>query len=176
MIYAKQPGAVPLGRPHSLGQYLAENGKMFDATTGVTTIATAAENDFVYLKNPTGSGKILRLNVAILTISATSNKSSFFRYYRNPTVTANGTALTINNRKSGGQASVMQVYKLPTISAKGNIFEIKNVGISSVVNNFNLEVMLNEGDSILISTQPSSTNMDTAVSLVWAEVNPTTLI
>jgi len=52
MIYAKQPGAVPLGRPHSLGQYLAEQGKVFDTTSGVDLITASAETDFILIKNP----------------------------------------------------------------------------------------------------------------------------
>jgi len=174
-IFTKQPGSVPMGRPYSLGQYLAENGKVYQVTSGVVTVSAAAQTDFALIKNPTGSGKVLRLNVSILTISAV-NKSSFFRFYRNPTTTSNGTALSIFNRKQGGAATAMQAFHTPTISSRGNLFEVKNVGTSALVNNFNLELMINAGDSILVTAEPSSTNIPHAVSFVWAEVDPTTLI
>jgi len=101
-----------------------ENSKGFGVISEVLPIA-ATETAVFLIKNPTGSGKKFKITNLILGISpsvgsATGN-NSIFRLYLDPTITTNGTALTINNlySQTSPPASVMAAFSSPTIAVNG---------------------------------------------------------
>lgn len=101
-----------------------ENSKGFSVVSEVLPLA-ATETAVFLVKNPSGSGKKLKLNLMLLGLlqsvgSATGNQDAF-RLYLDPTITANGTALTINNlySQTGAPATVMTAFFSPTVTANG---------------------------------------------------------
>jgi hypothetical protein len=99
-------------------------GRGFSVVSEVLPLA-ATETPVFLIKNPNGSGKKLKVSLLILGISpsvgsATGN-TDLFRLYADPTITTNGTALTINNldTQTGPPASSMTAFFSPTIASNG---------------------------------------------------------
>jgi hypothetical protein len=99
-------------------------GKGFGTVSEVLPVS-AGETPVFLIKNPNGSGKKLKVSLLILGISpsvgsATGN-TDLFRLYADPTITTNGTALTISNldTQTGPPTSVMTAFFSPTVSANG---------------------------------------------------------
>src|SRR5688572_21991043 len=78
---------------------------------------TTGEVPRLLLTNPSTSKRRLRI-YKIKEGVTTSTGNCIFRYYKNPTVTSNGTPMTINNLliKSDAPSSSMLAYVSPTIS------------------------------------------------------------
>jgi hypothetical protein len=99
-------------------------GKGFSVVSEVLPGA-ATETPVFLIKNPVGSGKKMKVSLLIFGISpsvgsATGN-TDLFRLYADPTITTNGTALTINNldTQTGPPASAMTAFSSPTVTANG---------------------------------------------------------
>jgi hypothetical protein len=114
-------GSITTGDVRALD---VENNKGFSVVAEVLPIATT-ETPIFLLKNPNASGVTLKVMQFILGLlasvgSATGN-NAILRLYLDPTITANGTALTISNlaSKTGVPASVMTAFSSPTITANG---------------------------------------------------------
>lgn len=152
----------------SFGQILAEQGKMFTATTNAVAVSGTGEVDFLLLNNPAGSGKTLLVNLFLPSLESTVFASTF-RVYKDPVITNNGIALTITNRKNGGPASVMQAFRQPVISNRGTLLYMQST-VETINFNMNMEMHINPGESCLITADPTSNNTNHIVTAVWAEV------
>ena len=136
------------------------------------TPTAASETDVILIKNPTGSGKKLYLDLfEILGLSA--DFSSIIRIYSGPTITANGTAITIKNGNVGSAVtSVMNAYKLPSISARGSLLYtgsfLKAVTASWFIE-FAGRLLWNANHNMLITFEHSATSRDAVISAIWRE-------
>ena len=113
------PALLPNGAIPTLEQIYAQWGKMWNVTTDLYTPAGTTEAGMMLIVNPSGSGKILKIKKFYFSTLGGNNQTSY-KFYIDPTITANGTALTAVGRRQIGQATLLSgVYLNPTISAFG---------------------------------------------------------
>ena len=154
-------------------------GNGYICSLNVLTIASSAtETPVMYIVNPSSnsnqgaSGQSLGLFLTTKKMSEASNVASattIFKYYGNPTVTVNGSALTINSlRPALGTSSKMNAYKSPSVSDNGTFiaaFAVNYQQIDSQVLN-----ILDPGTSTLITANSDTANTEIILELVWFEI------
>lgn len=147
------------------------DGRGYAATTNVLTLATNPEQTFVLFKNPSGSGKLVR--VWRIIFGTSSNKPNVFRIYRNATVTAVGTALAVNNLKLGGTANSGLVYKIPTTTSFGTLLTpiilLGSPAGSTLVVDFDLSGYITANENLLITIDPTDISLSFFVTVYWVE-------
>lgn len=139
-------------------------------------LATSTEVNAILITNPSTSGKkfVFRHVKSFLTNSTACG--AILRRYKNPTITLNGTSQTIVNGWFGSStASLMQIYSLPTISVKGTLFTsclagspLSGTGL--YVDDYHEDIVLEPGNSVLITGQPDGTNRTLNFSMTWLEI------
>lgn len=154
-----------------LWQYYALYGQNFAFVTTFITISGQLETDFVLFRNPSGSGKIIRLH----DIDYIYNKGAgigIVRIYLNPTITSDGTPLNINNKYINYPNSpIAQAYLSPITTAKGTIrktFGQSAVGTYSEEQHLGLIMPANS--TLLLTVQPAANNTDHSMYMDWSEV------
>lgn len=145
------------------------NGMGYVATSNGISIAGVAEVPFFLLKNPNGSGKTVRFSVVELGVEASTAFPSVFRIYRNPTITSNGTSVTINNLLNGGAASAITTFKQPTISANGTVLMASVVPATAKLM-FDQGLTISANENLLVTAEPSQTNNQHFFVAYWEEV------
>ena len=111
------------------------SGTAFIADSGENSISGTSEHDYLILKNPSGSGRRLLITHYVLGVDSTLARTTW-RVYASPTVTADGTSITVNNTyaKSSPESAVAEAYRDPTISARGALMTLKlSTGIIPVI-------------------------------------------
>ena len=150
-------------------QRMARQGKGFTTVTGFVSVA-ATETDFMLIRNPANSGRLVLLKEFGMTIGATATQQSIFRFYRAPTVTGIGTPLTVNKVLSTGTTvSVVLAYQAPTISARGTLIQAFGVDFSTLVRDQDLARFIAPGADVLITIDPDIASVDHNIVAVWAE-------
>jgi hypothetical protein len=151
-------------------QYLVKNGLAFSTITNFVTISGQLETDFILMLNPNASGKTVYFNDIIYTYNKGSG-ISIVKFYRNPTITTNGTSQTINKKLlSQSASSVCSVYYAPTISNRGTLREIVGQSaVGSFIFEPHLGKCLEANESLLISITPAANNTDHSVYFDWGE-------
>lgn len=146
-------------------------GKGFTSITGFTTISNALENNFMLLRNPANSGKLVRLKDFLFTIGATNAQRSVFRIYRSPVITSLGTPLTIHKILSTQpNSSVCTSYQQPTISNRGTIIAINTIDFNTLKRDLDLSRYLTPGGDILITVQANTSGLEHNVTINWLEI------
>jgi hypothetical protein len=159
--------------PQTYVQNLYNIGQGFHVATNTITVSGTGENAFFYLTNPNASGKTVRITDIIIGVDKGALfVVSQFRFYRDPTITVNGTALTISKaKKSQSAASVCSAYSSPTASANGTLFKLMQV--TSGLNNYEcveMEIIIEANEKLLITVQGGTTNSVHSVSISFVEV------
>lgn len=149
---------------------LVQSKQSFTVTTELTTISSSNETALLYLKNPSASNKII-LTSHFKHGTDSSNVRSVVRIYFNPTVTANGTALTIINTyvAASPPASGMEVYKLPTVTDNGTILNLDIAPANVSSKGLNRFYFVDPGNTILATVTNSSANAKTFSDVYWVE-------
>ena len=156
----------------SLWQDMSRQGFGFTTITGFVTIAGTSETDFMLMRNPAGSGVLVRLKEFLMTIGGTSAQRSIFRFYRSPTITSVGTPITVSKVLSTGtNTSEVLSYQTPTISSRGFLIQLFSVDFNTVIRDQDLARYLIEGGDLLITVQGSVTNLEHNLVAVWVEEN-----
>lgn len=160
------------GNGTDLWQIETFNGKGFAVSTPVLAISSVNEFDFFLLKNPSGSGKLMRLKEIVMSLHETSGSFSSIKIWRDPTITSDGTALMIFKVKSDQTAtSVAQAFQAPTISSRGTLVNtIQLTGGGSFIRELDLSRYLVDGKNLLISIDPSGINQQHTITMAWLEV------
>lgn len=145
-------------------------GMSFNATTDTVTIVTNnTETPFAYVTNPSASGKTLK--IYLISFGAPSTGSVVYRTYVNPTVTANGTALTIiGGRVTGQNASVASAFKSPTVSANGTLLSVHRQNLNQdllVIRDYDL--FIEPGGSMLVTATVNTNNTAIHLDAEWKE-------
>lgn len=148
------------------------NGQIFYASLSSYNLASAGSNNPIFLlRNPADSGKTIYI-FSVSSNCRVTNVQVTFLLFKNPTITANGTAFTpVNANFGSSNASVMGVYTASTISASGTLIIADQVGQNTNSSNMILieRIALVPGNDILIAGDPFSNNRAIVMSVGWAE-------
>jgi hypothetical protein len=134
-------------------------GNSYLISTNAVTISSAnTETPLLTLSNPASNALPQNVSIfqAVRKLSQASNVSmatTLFSFYANPTVSVAGTALTINNLRTGSaNVSKMSAHKSPTTSANGTYLATFAVNYQEI------------DSSVLFIMDPSSTLLVTATT------------
>jgi len=156
---------------------LADQDKVFQIAETINITGGGTENNFLLLKNPSGSGKRLKIIDITIGFTNTVNVMATFKLYASPTITTNGTALTIKPGRIGAStpSSVIQAYSTPTISARGSEYlNFMVTGGPNAPSSYHIEVdqsiIVDANYNILLTGTPDGTNRNVLITIRWVEV------
>lgn len=145
-------------------------GIMFESTTGVVSTGSIAEVPFFLLTNPNASGKNVRINTIIFT--APRSGDVLYNCYVDPTITANGTALSIVGGRQTNQATtVVTTFRSSTASANGTLFFSTDIASGNDIvlhPEFTRWVEANH-KFMCTAIQSSSSQSVSGISIQWVE-------
>lgn len=143
--------------------------KTFGFSAGINQPIAGLDNPLIYLKNPSGSGKIIYLKFVSYGI-AIANVLGTIRLYKNPTVTSDGTSETIV--AFGSSSTAMQIYTVPTVTSNGTLINTSVTGQNnnSVIQDFAYEIQIPANSTLLITGNPGSNNRQAEIAVRWIEL------
>lgn len=140
---------------------LLENGQLFISTLARNSTA-APENICLFVAGAAGV-RTFRLEVSI---NATN---PLFELYLNPTVSANGTALSsVNLNRGSATISTGALHDAPTVTTLGTLFQGFMIGTerSRIVE---LPIRLQAGDRVLLRRVLTGAGNELRISVRWGE-------
>lgn len=149
---------------------LNPDDKLFSASTNKTVSTT--ELTFMLLKNPSGSGKFFTIKQFIANnIHTIADSFVRFRIYSDPTLSADGTALSEPTLDVGsGKTATGTAFLTPTVSANGTLlFDISASQGRGTPFDFPDGFQLQENHNLLITIISDGANRVGAATLVWEE-------
>lgn len=156
--------------------FMREGKKLYYISENFNLAASGTEARAFLIRNPNGSGKIIRLTDLQVILTNTVGAIAIVRMYHGPTITANGTALTIRNASHGGSpgATGMNAYSGPTISANGTRILSGTItsgtsGGRDLILPFDGSIAIHPNNNLLITGQPDGTNRAMELTLRWSE-------
>lgn len=154
----------------SQGQELANNGQVFVAIVDSLNLGTGStEKDVFLLLNPIGSGVNLQLKEIVL-VTVKAGGGTGLRYYRNPTVTSNGTPVPERNKRDDVTTGEGETYQLPVISARGILLGSFGVaGSAQLRQSEDFELRVAPGEELLITVEQPSSNQTYSLNVIWSE-------
>lgn len=150
----------------------AEQDKLYSIAAEINLSGTGEVDAFLF-RNPSGSGKTVYLTNLIACLISSVGAEVRIRVYKSPTVTANGTTITISPARIGGSppASISLCTSLPTISSRGTLIRVFNsANTSTFTDEIDSRIIVEANNSFLITGQSTSTNKPLGLNLAWAEV------
>ena len=161
---------LAVGANWGIGEF-TRLGYVYSVNASLSMASADVDNPLILIKNPNGSGKTLYFYEFSFSIAVT-NVTALFEVYQSPTITTNGTAMTITNRCVGGGfgASIATAYTLPTTSSNGaelmRYHQGQNTPAFRVAD---FAVILKPNNNLVITGNPSSNTRVGAITVVWAE-------
>lgn len=149
---------------------LALWGKMFRSTTNYNNPGGTVEINNALFRNPAGSG--VNCTVRKFVFSAGGSGNVTFKIYRNPRITANGTAQSTVGGRSTGQATAQCILSInPTTSASGTLFTTRYASTSgiSMLEDIRGTIILEPGQSLLFRTIQTLTGQPGSIDSEWSE-------
>lgn len=153
---------------------LGNEGSSFKVSTDRLSTGNTNQSPYLLIDNPSGSGKIIRLDKLTFLGPVDIAGSVTYRIYIGPTVTANGTLLTeIGNRQTGQATGVGNFYTLPTVSANGAFNFIISVSGSAPPFVYDLEhgTLIESGFKMLITAQQTKSSNAGAINVDYSETS-----
>lgn len=149
--------------------HYARRGKAFFATSQLVTSGGTAETAYFLVKNPNGSGKNILLDK--VTMAAPQSGGTIYKFYMNPTVTLNGTALTITGgRQTGQNTAVATIFRLPTVTANGTMFAAIDMPTGATKEiDFDTSKWIEPNNSLLITATQSLLGGTSGIDLQFVE-------
>lgn len=147
-------------------------GQVYTVSTTLNMAIGGTQNPLVLLRNPAGSGKVLRI-LRITAGCTASNVQTTFRLHSGVTITLGGITITpVTTNVGSGAVAVALASTLPTLSVLGNLMMGTHAGQNSQSMDLTkgYEVYLQVNNNLLISGEPVSNNREAVVTVVWAEV------
>lgn len=132
-------------------------GRAWLASTDIISSGSTAETPLLLIRNPVSSGRTMKVSKIILGSPLGGTIS--YRFYLNPTVTANGTTLTPVGKKQVGMATPVTLFStLPTVSANGTFFGMNAVdsGSQDLVVPYENGLWLEPNNAILVTVKQST--------------------
>lgn len=144
-------------------------GNEFIYSVPSNQIVSGSETALLYHINPVGNSKSLFHSIRKLTCITLTN-TVLFRFYSNPTVSSNGTLQTPTNlRPANANLTTGNLYLSPTASANGTF--LGTLASSAFVPDVsNVLLILDPGQSILVTAQASAASTAIATELGWYEL------
>lgn len=153
---------------------LTDLGQVFSISVDYSLPSSGVFNPAIFIKNPIGNTKKIRIIRISLGVTI-ANVAVAWRLFVNPTTTANGTSQTpVNLNVGGGSNPVVtaEVYLTPTVTSNGTrLFGYEsgqNVTSTEIIGD--ALVVLNPGNTLLITGDPLSNNRNTLITMYWTEV------
>lgn len=153
----------------------AANGRSFYIITN-SLLSAASATELIYFNNPSSNNKTILICNVLLGVSLTTSAWTIFDIYYNPTVTSNGTPMTVRNSRIGGAYSGgILVYTLPVVSSNGTLystlpFNNSSQSGSSVPIALNPYWVLPPGNSLFISSVAKVGSTPLNIQMNWLEV------
>lgn len=150
---------------------LAESGKVFLTNFQIDTVETT-EIPIILFRNPSGSGKVMRLIRFTFSNVHTSDSYIRIRAYVAPTVTSDGTTVSAGCSRIGGASGSAEVFSTPTVSANGVRIGQWLAPAFQPPTQIALDylIILDPNTTILLTAQADGNNRSFAGSFIWAEV------
>ena len=168
LVVAANVTAIVTSDVRTRGQRFADNDKLFSIFFDDITIAQQVETKIMSLENPIGSGKTTFVDKLIF-VGAKLNQPATMKVYRNVTITG-GAVKTPKNFRDQTVAATSVVKESPSGNTSGKLFQVYTIPVGvDVIVEFDLELELLAGDSLLITLQPHSNNQDFSGNLIFAE-------
>lgn len=147
----------------------ATEGRSYIASSNLSTIAGTSETAFMYINNPSAS-LLSWCSYTRKFLAATATHTATFKFYWSPNISANGTAVAVNNliNVSGSPASAVQVFKSPTATSFGTLISV--LSATNVENVTNVPLIVAPGNSMLITVTAQSASDVVMSELVWLEL------
>lgn len=141
----------------------------FGYAASINQPTAGTDNPLYYIRNPNGSGKTLYLRFIAYGI-AVANVSGVVKVWKNPTVSANGTAQTVVS--FGGGTTVVLLTSVPTVTSNGTQLTdaVTGQNSNSTTLDINFEILIAPNNSVLITGNPLSNNRQAEISLRWIEL------
>lgn len=150
------------------------DGTMFGLTVEFALPTNGTETNFLFIKNPTGTAKLLYFDNLVVDV-LTKGQQATFRGYANPTTSANGTTVSISSFNiGGGFTTSMQAFTSPTVSARNTRIKTFSGGAdsNSLIVPLTFGLALQPNNTLLITGTPTANNVSVACSLRWMETTP----
>lgn len=149
-----------------------EWGQMFSVVLNSAALSGTTETPLLYINNPNGSGKSLKMWE--LEFSPTlGNNYVTYRVYKDATITANGSALTINgSRQTGQNTTVASAFSGPTASSNGTLIHhsvASGLSGNDVLWHIGFTEWLEPNHNWLITRQLSANATAGGIDIKWAE-------
>lgn len=144
--------------------------RAYTVSSSLVNIPTSSEHPLILLRNPSNSGKpMLVSHFAFGTDSA--NTRSIFKIYQQPTVTADGSAMTIVNTyvKAGARSPIAEAYVNPTVSDNGQQLNMIIGPGDSPSRGLNRWYWIDPGYEILVTIENSQANVSSFADVYWVE-------
>lgn len=175
VVIASDQSALPVtvsGGQRTEAQQAAIDGVAFSLVT--TTInAQSAGANIIYINNPNTNTKSMVITSIFLGVNAAKSGWGDFTIYANPTVTANGTALTPRNLRIGSATtSVLSAFSGPTTSATGTPVFFWSTSQGVTTSNFiqmNPYIILTPNNKLLLFCTSKANNNPTDIVINWFE-------
>lgn len=140
----------------------------FKVTTDFNSISGTTETPYLLLKNPSSNTYDILITHNVFGTDSASIRS-IFRFYFDPTITANGTPLAPISTYSGGSSPVMETYRSPTVSASGTRLSTVILPANTPSKGLNRFCVLPPGGAYLVTIQNSISNGQSIADVFWLE-------
>ena len=152
---------------------LANLGFGFSVSTDRISTGGTTETPYLLVDNPTGSNKTFRFDKIVLNAPEATGAAVTYRFYRIPTITANGTLLVPSgNRNTNQSASAVNNYLLPTASAFGVFRGFMTLPSGAVPFDYDYEsgLIVEPGFKFLITADQTSGTGSGGLNIEYSEV------
>lgn len=135
-----------------------------------TTAAGTTETPLLYLSVPTGQSKSAAIWLRKYA-SQTASDSAIFKTYANPVTVTSGTPITPVNLRIDASSPVSVCSALISPSAVSNGTLLTNDGIGQSELLIDQPIIVDPGNSLLITATASATSDKIVAELTWSELN-----
>lgn len=150
----------------------ANEGKAFSYSSDFILTSSGINNNVLLIKNPIGSGKITYIQKLIIGTTVT-NVSVSAKLFSSPVVTSNGTLKTLTNNRIGSlNVASTLIYQAPITSSSGTQIRgsVNAQNANSTIVSEDSMIILEEGQSVLVTGNPSSNNRNIDFTLTLIEL------
>jgi len=147
-------------------------GNCFISGTQLGSIGSTSETPYFLISNPASSGKSIFIYIKKMSVATNTAAYATFRFYQNPTVTANGSALGINNLRMNSAAisSVVKAYQAPSVSSSGTFLADLAAANASSTQVSTVVQVIDPGNAMMISVTESTGTVPVAIEICWYEL------
>jgi len=146
-------------------------GCLYSANVDPFSLGATSEQPIFLMLNASSSLKLARFRRWILgapifqapgTLGTVAGTDNIYRFYLNPTISANGSSVTVNNMRQTAKnliSATLTAFKQPTISANGTLIMSLDVitgGSSPFVIEDNFSRWLEPGNNLLVTAQQNN--------------------